>query len=108
MALSDEAYEKLLLDKWSHAKCKDKERIQGLFSCTNFILQVHGCIQHEKVIVSINPSSKHNFINVNLAKRLQVSTKNMQSTQVEGENVQVFKYLKLTMDKYVLHSIFML
>jgi hypothetical protein len=29
--------------------------------------------------------------------------KHIQSTQVEGENVKIFKYLKLTMDKYVLH-----
>jgi hypothetical protein len=41
-----------------------------------------------------------------LAKRLQVPTKHIQSTQVEGENVQIFKDLKLTMDKYVLHSYF--
>jgi hypothetical protein len=34
------------------------------------------------------------------------STKNIQSTQVEGENIQVFKDLKITMDKYVLHSDF--
>jgi hypothetical protein len=56
MTLSNEAYEKLNLDKWSHAKCKDKESTKGLFSCGNSILQVHGCIQQEKVIVSINPS----------------------------------------------------
>jgi hypothetical protein len=37
---------------------------------------------------------------------LQVPTKNIQSTQVEGENVQNFKYLKLSMEKYVLHSYF--
>jgi hypothetical protein len=41
-----------------------------------------------------------------LAKRLQVPTKHIQSTQVEGENVQIFKDLKITMDKYVLHSYF--
>jgi hypothetical protein len=34
---------------------------------------------------------------------LQVPAKHIQSTQVEGETVQIFKYLKLTMDKYVLH-----
>jgi hypothetical protein len=37
---------------------KDKKSTRDLFSCDNFILQVHGCIQQEKVIVSINPSSK--------------------------------------------------
>lgn len=39
------------------------------------ILQVHGCIQKEKVIISINPSCKHNFINVNLEKKLQFLSK---------------------------------
>jgi hypothetical protein len=104
--LSDEEYEKLYLDRWSHAKKKDKESTRVYFHVDNSILQVHGCIQQEKIIVSINPSCKHNFINVNLAKRLQVPTKHIQSTQVEGENVQIFKDLKLTMDKYVLHSNF--
>jgi hypothetical protein len=37
---------------------------------------------------------------------LQVRAKNIQSTHVEGENVQIFKYLKITMDTYVLHSDF--
>jgi hypothetical protein len=37
---------------------------------------------------------------------LQVPAKNVQSTQVEGENVQIFKDLKIAMDKYVLHSNF--
>jgi hypothetical protein len=31
MALSNEAYEKILLDKWSHAKSKDKESTKGFF-----------------------------------------------------------------------------
>jgi hypothetical protein len=39
-----------------------------------------------------------------LDKILQVPAKNVQSTQVEGENVQIFKDLKITMDKYALHS----
>ena len=104
--LSDEEFEQVFLDKWSHAKKKDIESHKGLFSCGNIILQVHGCIQKEKVIVSINPSCKHNFINVNLTKRLQVPEKHIQGTEVEGENVQVFKDLKVTMDKYVLHSNF--
>jgi hypothetical protein len=34
---------------------------------------------------------------------LQVSVKNIQSTEVEGENIQIFKDLNLTMDTYVLH-----
>jgi hypothetical protein len=37
---------------------------------------------------------------------LQVPKKNIQSTKVEGENVQNFKDFKITMDKYVLHSDF--
>ena len=45
----------------------------------------------------------HNFINVQLVNRLQVLVKNIQSIQVEDENVQIFKDLKITMDKYVLH-----
>ena len=43
-------------------------------------------------------------MDVNLAKRLQVLTKNIQGTRVEGENVQIFKDVKIAMDKYVLHS----
>jgi hypothetical protein len=38
-----------------------------------------------------------------LVNRLQIPTKNIQSTQVEGENVKIFKDLKLSIDKYVLH-----
>ena len=63
-------------------------------------------IHKENVIVSINPSCKQNFINIQLVNRLQIPAKNIQSTQVEGENVNFFKYLKLNMDKYVLHSDF--
>ena len=37
---------------------------------------------------------------------MQAPVKNIQSTKIEGENVQIFKYLKITMDKYVLHSDF--
>jgi hypothetical protein len=60
----------------------------------------------KKVIVSINPSCQQNFINALLVNRLQVSTKNMQRIEVEGNTILVFKSLKLTMDKYVLHSNF--
>ena len=104
--LLDEEFEQVFLDKWSHSKKKDIESHKGLFSCANILLQVHGCIQKEKVIVSINPNCKHNFINVNLNKRLKVPKKHIQGTRVDGENVQVFKDLKVTMDKYVLHSNF--
>ena len=34
---------------------------------------------------------------------MKVLAKNIQTTQVDGEQVQVFKDLKITMDKYVLH-----
>jgi hypothetical protein len=106
MRLPDEELEKLFLDRWSHVGKQDKESTKGLFSCDKSILQVHGCIHKENVIVSINPSCQQNFINVQLVNRLQVPAKNIQSTQVEGENVQIFKDLKITMDKYVLHSYF--
>jgi hypothetical protein len=58
--------------------------------------------EREKLLISINPSNMHNFINVDLTKRLQVP----QSTQVEGKNVRIFEDLKITMDKYVFHSYF--
>jgi hypothetical protein len=64
MSLSKEALEKLLLDKWSHIKSKDKDITKSLFSCRKSILQVHGYIHKESVIVSINPSCKQNFINI--------------------------------------------
>jgi hypothetical protein len=106
MALSDEEFEKVFLDKWSHMKCKDKDITKSLFSCGKSILQVHGCIHKENVIVSINPSCQQNFINVQLVNRLQIPAKNIHITQFEGKNVQIFKDLKLSMDKYVLHSYF--
>ena len=104
--LSDEKFGQVFLEKWSHAKKKHIESHKGLFSWGKILLQVDGHIQKENVIISINPSCKNNFINVNLSKRLQVSEKHIQDTQVDGENVHVFKDLKVTMDKYVLHSIF--
>jgi hypothetical protein len=39
MALSDEEFEKVFLEKWSHAKSKERSKI--LFSCENYILRVH-------------------------------------------------------------------
>ena len=59
-----------------------------------------------RFIVTINPSCMHNFINVQLVNRLEVPAKDIQSAQFEDENVKIFKYLKLNMDKYVLHSDF--
>jgi hypothetical protein len=84
----------------------DKEITKDSFSCTTFLLNVHGCIQHKNIIFSIKTSSMHNLMNVNLDKILQVPTKNIQCTQVEGENVKIFIDLKISMDKYVLHSNF--
>jgi hypothetical protein len=78
--LSNGEFEKILLDRWSHGKNKDTKSTKGLFSCGKSILQVHGCIHKENVIVSINPSCMHNFINVQLVNRLQVPVKNIQST----------------------------
>ena len=66
--------------KWYHTKSKDKDITKSLFSCEKSILQVRGCIHKENAIVSINPSCKQNFINIQLDNRLQVSTKNIQST----------------------------
>ena len=36
-------------------------------------------------------------------KKLQVPAKHIENTHVDNENVQVYKDLKLSMDKYVLH-----
>jgi len=49
---------------------KETMEPQGLFPTGISLLQIHGLIQKEKIIVSINPSCKHNFISVNLAKKL--------------------------------------
>jgi hypothetical protein len=102
MGISDEELEKVFFDRWSHVEKHDTKSTKGLFSCGNSILHIH----KENIIVSINPSCMHNCINVQLVNRLQVPAKNIQSTQVEGKNIPVFKYLKITMDKCVLHSYF--
>ena len=78
--LSDAEFERVLLDKWSRARKKENETHRGLFSSVVSLLQVHGLIQKEKIIVSINPSCKQNLINVNLAKKLQVPAKHMEHT----------------------------
>ena len=136
MTLSNEEFEQAFIDKWSNAKKKDnaspnslsslqvqrsvqivnlikiqldevkKVDTNGLSSGGISLLHVHGCIQQERVIVYTNPHCKHNFINVHIEKKLQVSPKHIQSTQVDGGNVQVFKDLKITLDKYALHSNF--
>jgi hypothetical protein len=54
MTLSNELFEKVVLDKWYEVRKKDIESPDGLHG--NSILHVHGSIHKEKVIVSINPS----------------------------------------------------
>ena len=78
--LPEEELEKLFLDRWSHVGKQDKAITNGLFSCDKSILHVHGCIHKENFMVSINPSFQQNFINVQLVKRLEIPTKNIQST----------------------------
>jgi len=85
---------------------KETKEPKGLFSAGISLLQVHGLIQKEKIIVPINPGCKHNFINVNLAKKLQILAKHIENTQVDNEDVLVYKDLKISMDKYVLHGDF--
>ena len=104
--LPEKKLEKVLLEKWSKAGKKDSKSHKDLFSTNISILQVHGSIQKENIIVSIIPSCKHNCINVNLAKKLQVPAKHIENTQVDNEDVQIYKDLKISMDKYVLHSDF--
>jgi hypothetical protein len=48
--LTTEAYEHVFLARWSHVDKKDKKSTRTLFSCDNSILQVHGCIQREKIL----------------------------------------------------------
>lgn len=45
----------------------------------------------------------HNFINAKLANSLKLPTKNVCSTHIDDEDVQVFKDFKITMGNYVLH-----
>jgi hypothetical protein len=93
MSLYEEALENILLDKWYHTKCKDKYITKCLFSCGKSILHVHGCIHKENVIVSINPSFQHFFINIQLVNRLQFDAKNIHKTH--RLRVKMFKFLKI-------------
>lgn len=45
-------------------------------------------------------------MNVNLVKKLQVPWKHIESTQVDNEDVQVYKDFKIYMDNFVLHGDF--
>ena len=104
--IPEKKLEKVILDKWSKDRKKDTKRHKDLFSTNISILQVNGSIQKENIIVSIIPSCKHNCINVNLARKLQVPAKHIENTQVDNEDVQIYKDLKISMDKYVSHSDF--
>ena len=104
--LSDNEFEQVFLDRWSHAKDNDQTRHPGLFLGEHALLQVQWHIQQENVVVSIYPSCTHNFISIDLEKRLKVPTNKVCSTHLDGENVQVFKNLKITLGNYVLHSDF--
>lgn len=88
MTLPKIEIEQIFLDIWSHARRKT----MGLFSCTHSLLQVQGCIKKIKVIISINPSLKYNFIHVDLAKRLRFQ----QRIYVEIRLlVSMFKFLEM-------------
>ena len=87
-ALSDEEFEQVFLDKWSHAKNKYQVEHKGLFS----ILKFHGCIQKENIVVSISLSCKHNFIHVNLAKNCKFLPSIFKAHRLM---VKIFKFLKI-------------
>jgi hypothetical protein len=90
--LTNEAYEHVFLSRWSHVKKKDKKSTRDLFSFDNFRLQIHGCIQHEKVIVSIKYSINHNFINVKLDK---ISKYPQRIFKAHKLKVKIFKFLNI-------------
>ena len=89
---SDEEMEKLLMDKWSRARKKDKGKHVGLFPTGISLLQVHGLIKKEKIVVFINPSCKHNFINVNLAKNCK-SQQNI--LKIHKVMIRMFKFIRI-------------
>ena len=84
----------------------DQARHPYLFPDEHALLRVHGCIKKEKVVPSIYPSCKYNLINATLAKRFYVPSKHILTTQVDGETMEILKYLKVSMGNYVLHSYF--
>ena len=73
-----------------------KKSINGLFPGEHFLLHVHGCIQEENVINSINPSNT--CIITSVLTWLKHS--HIYSTHVEVENVQIFKDLKIILLHY--------
>jgi hypothetical protein len=101
--LIDQEFEQVSLDKWYHATKKDNASSNGLSSCGVSILQVHGCIQKENAIISIYPSCKYNLINATMVKILHVPSQHILSTQVDGETMELFRDLKVSMGNYVLH-----
>jgi hypothetical protein len=68
-----------------------KDDTNGLSFSGMSILQVHGFIQQEKVIMPIYPSSKYNLINVTSSKRLHVPSNHILSTQVDGGTMEFLK-----------------
>jgi hypothetical protein len=91
-ALSDKEYEKKFLNKWSRSKSKDNECTKSLFACGKSILQVPGCIHKEKIIVSINPSCRHNFINVSWLIDCKLLQRIFKAHRLK---VKIFKFLKI-------------
>ena len=90
-ALMDQFDRKIFVDKLTRTDTqpskdfiftgkKETKEPKRLFSAGISLLQVHGLIQKEKIIVSINPSCKQNLINVNLEKKLQVPVKHIENT----------------------------
>ena len=98
--------EQVFLDKWSHAMKKDNASPEGSSSCGISTLEAHGYIQQEKVVVYIYPSCKNNLINTTLAKRLHVPSQHILSTQVDGETMEIFELLNVSMGNNVFHSNF--
>lgn len=93
--LLDEEFVNFLLEKWYNARKQDNEKYVGLFSTDIYLSQVHGYIQRKNIIVPINPICKKNTTNVNLAKKLQVPSKEMEHTKFSNDDVQVYKDLKI-------------
>lgn len=88
----EEEYEKKLKDKIACNLASRKE---------DSILHLHGCIQKARFIVSMKCSNKYNFI-----KKLYVQAKLMKDSLTKGKDIPIFEDLKLSMDRYILHSNF--
>ena len=71
---------------------KETKKPKGLFSTGISLLQVHGLIQKEEIIVSINPSCKPNFINVNLPKNCKFQQNTLKTQRLI---MSMFKFIKI-------------